>query len=125
MDVASPPLQSGFPNGHASPGVNGHDHLNGSSLDGPITSTPAAAPLPFHASTFREYLLALLPPVLGATPSELEDGIFSDPDFEERVTQFATQPGGPLYVAKISDELHGTPLPLHFLSRCTMLTQCI
>ncbi|KAG8800414.1 hypothetical protein FRC16_002934 [Serendipita sp. 398] len=105
MEVSSPPIQGGFTNGHASPNVNGHDHVDSGGIDGVVASNSATESLPFDTSVFRNYLQALLPPVLGATPPELEDSIFSDPEFEERVKQFATQPGGPLYVAKIQEDL--------------------
>jgi hypothetical protein len=116
MEVASPPAQpqAGYTNGHASPNVNGLDHINGNGLDVPVASTTGAQPIPFDTSAFRSYLLALLPPVLGATPAELEDGVFSDPDFEERVRVFAVQPGGPIYVAKIVDDLHGAAFSIGY-----------
>ena len=101
MEVATQP-QTGYTNGHG----NGLDHINGNGLD-VVSSTTTAQPIPFDTSAFRSYLLALLPPVLGASPAEIEDGIFSELDFDERVRQFAVQPGGPLYVAKIVDDLHG------------------
>lgn len=104
MDVAVQP-QTSYTNGHASLNANGLDHLNGNGLD---VSGTNAQPISFDTTAFRSYLLALLPPVLGATPAEIEDGIFSELDFDERVRQFAVQPGGPLYVAKIVDDLHGT-----------------
>jgi len=114
MEVVGQPAQPqpGYTNGLASSNVNGMDHINGSGLDVSVSSTSGAQPIPFDTSVFRSYLLALLPPVLGATPTDIEDGIFSDPDFEERVRHFAVQPGGPLYVAKIVDDLHGAAFPL-------------
>jgi hypothetical protein len=115
MDGASPPLQSqsqaGYTNGHASPNVNAGETPPVNGLDAPAASTSASQALPFDTSVFRNYLLALLPPILGASLIELEEGIFNDIDFDERVRQFATQPGGPLYVAKIADDLNGKSLP--------------
>jgi len=71
---------------------------------------------------FRQYLLALLPPVLGATHEEIEEGIIADIEFEERVRLWASSGnigvagpgagaggpgGGVLYVAKIAEGLPG------------------
>lgn len=56
----------------------------------------------FDADIFRSYLLALLPPVIGALPEELES-LFDD-EFDERVARFAADSGGPLYVVKTKEE---------------------
>lgn len=128
MDVASPPVQSqsqaGYTNGHASPKVNANESLAVNGMEPPAASTSASQALPFDTSVFRNYLLALLPPLLGASPIELEEGIFSDIDFDERVRQFATQPGGPLYVAKIADDLNAddTSPPSYRYALTTTLT---
>jgi hypothetical protein len=47
-------------------------------------------------------LLALLSPVLGAAPSELES-IFGDDEFDECVSRFAAESGGVIYVVKVGD----------------------
>ncbi|KAF9463127.1 dynein heavy chain [Collybia nuda] len=67
--------------------------------DIPTDTTPVVA---FDAEIFRSYLLALLPPVIGALPEEL-DSLFDD-EFDERVTRFAADSGGPLYVVKTKEE---------------------
>ncbi|KAJ3727228.1 dynein heavy chain, N-terminal region 1-domain-containing protein [Lentinula guzmanii] len=68
------------------------------------TPPPAEPPTPFFdPEIFRSYLLALLPPVIGARPSDLE-ALF-DSDFDERVTRFSGEGGGVLYVVKAKDEV--------------------
>ncbi|KAJ3877377.1 dynein heavy chain, N-terminal region 1-domain-containing protein [Lentinula edodes] len=80
-----------------------------SSLQPPTTNghseTPPAEPTaPFlDPEIFRSYLLALLPPVIGARPSDLER-IF-DTDFDERVSRFSGEGGDVLYVVKAKDEV--------------------
>lgn len=59
----------------------------------------------FDPGLFRSYLLALLPPVVGATPPELEY-LFED-DFNERVEKFAAEGGDVIYVVKKRDEVEG------------------
>jgi hypothetical protein len=70
--------------------------------DAPVTVDAAAA---FDTSIFRSYLLSLLPPVIGATPAELEY-IFDD-EFDERVSRFVAEGGASLYVVKSKDETEG------------------
>lgn len=60
-------------------------YLNGTET----TSTPSA---PFDIQPFKTYLASLLPPVLGASLNEIEEGIFEDPEFEERVRAWAVGP---------------------------------
>lgn len=104
------PLSPTLPNGISHINSNGHLHHD----DSPSTSTsqnPVVAPT-FDPNVFRTYLLSLLPPVLGATPNELE-GIFADEEaFEEKVLRFAGESaggasgsgsGGVLYVVKMRD----------------------
>ncbi|KAJ3809625.1 dynein heavy chain, N-terminal region 1-domain-containing protein [Lentinula lateritia] len=80
-----------------------------SSLQPPTTNghseTPPAEPTApfFDPEIFRSYLLALLPPVIGALPSDLER-IF-DTDFDERVSRFSGEGGDVLYVVKAKDEV--------------------
>ncbi|OBZ78610.1 Dynein heavy chain, cytoplasmic [Grifola frondosa] len=56
----------------------------------------------FDPSLFRSYLLALLPPVIGAFPAELES-IFDD-EFDDRISRFAGEGGGVIYVVKQKDD---------------------
>jgi hypothetical protein len=73
---------------------------NGTSHDGPVELTQ-----PFDSSVFRSYLLALLPPVLGASQTGPES-IF-DEGFDERVSRFAGEGGVVVYVVKVKDEADG------------------
>ena len=68
-------------------------------------TAPPEPSVPFDSEIFRSYLLALLPPVIGAVPSEL-DQIF-DGEFDERVARFAADTGGTLYVVKAKEESEG------------------
>jgi dynein heavy chain 1 len=64
--------------------------------------TPPAEPtVVFDSEIFHSYLLALLPPVIGALPSEL------DSVFDERVARFAADTGGSLYVVKAKEDSEG------------------
>ena len=80
-------------------GTNGI-HTNGALQDGPVEP-----PTSFDPAIVRSYLLALLPPLLGASPEELES-IFDD-DFDERVSRFAGEGGGTMYVVKKKDDAEG------------------
>jgi len=80
--------------------TNGHSN----SHDEPSTSTASA--VSFDPEIFRTYLLALLPPVIGASPSDLES-LFDD-EFEARVTRFASEAGAVLYVVQTKEEIEGT-----------------
>lgn len=86
-------------------------HANGALQDGPVEPTIA-----FDPAIFRSYLLALLPPFLAALPEELES-IFDD-EFDERISRFAGEGGGVIYIVKKKDEAEGmswcyaTPSPL-------------
>lgn len=79
----------------------------------PLTTTNGTLPhdppvepsATYDPSIFRSYLLALLPPVIGASPAELES-LFDD-DFDERVSRFASDSGGVIYVVKVRDEAEG------------------
>jgi hypothetical protein len=112
MEVSSPPIQSpGYTNGT----TNGHVGLDASQngINGaePSSSSSAQQPaIPFDTSVFKSYLQALLPPVLGASPKELQDGIFNDAEFEDRVVKFAAENGGPIYVVKIKENLGAWPV---------------
>ncbi|KAG6864894.1 hypothetical protein C0991_006509 [Blastosporella zonata] len=65
----------------------------------------------FDSFIFRSYLLALLPPVIGALPDEL-DSLFDD-EFDEKVTRFAADNGGSIYVVKIREEVEEDMPPVH------------
>lgn len=84
---------------------------NGSSNGAPSTATngTSAAPLPsVDPAVFRSYLLALLPPVLGASIEDLEGTLFDD-EFDERVVKYASEGGGSvIYVAKTRHDAEGT-----------------
>jgi dynein heavy chain 1 len=69
------------------------------------TVTSAEPAVTFESEIFRSYLLALLPPVIGALPSELEQ--LFDHEFDERVARFAADSGGSLYVVKAKEESEG------------------
>ena len=82
----------------AATATNGHHH-------DPPQSESQTQPLSFDTDIFRTYLLALLPPVIGALPSEL-DSLFDD-EFDERVVRFAAESGGVVYIVKVRDEVEG------------------
>ena len=77
-------------------GTNSTEQINGNGVHD----------INFDTSVFRQYLLALLPPVLGATPDELEETLF-DSEFDDRVTKFAAEGGGVVYVVKVKHDLGG------------------
>lgn len=66
---------------------------------------PAESISTFDPEIFRSYLHAVLPPLFGALPSELES-VFDD-EFEERVARFAAEGGDVIYVVKVKDEVEG------------------
>ena len=100
-----PPYSSSLSNGST----------NGNGLIPHDDVTPTGVASPFDSSIFRSYLLALLPPVLGASPEEL-DAIF-DEEFEDRVARFATEGGAALYVVKRRDDVEGAL----FLCSCLLV----
>ena len=59
----------------------------------------------FDPEIFRTYLLSLLPPVIGAYPSDL--GSLFDEEFDARVARFASDTGGVIYVVKVKEESEG------------------
>jgi dynein heavy chain 1 len=85
--------------------LNGTNGINGSSPTPPDEAAPSSS---FDSGIFRTYLLSLLPPVLGATPEEIES-IF-DSKFEEHVARFASEGTGVIYIVKRKDDDEGTPL---------------
>ncbi|GJE97982.1 Dynein heavy chain N-terminala domain-containing protein [Phanerochaete sordida] len=90
-------------------------HTNGALQDGPVEPTIA-----FDPAVFRSYMLALLPPLLGALPEELES-IFDD-EFDERVSRFAGEGGGSIYVVKKKDEAEDDQPPTYSYSLTPQLT---
>ncbi|KAI6118603.1 dynein heavy chain, N-terminal region 1-domain-containing protein [Pisolithus croceorrhizus] len=80
-----------------------------------------AAPSPtFDVSMFKSYLLSLLPPALGASPEELFS-LFDD-EFEERVTRFAAEGGGVIYVVKIREDSEEDVPPRYYYQLASQLT---
>lgn len=81
----------------------------------PITTTngtnhdqhaePATTATTFDPTIFRDYLTALLPPVIGASLHELHS-LFDD-DFDERVVKFAAEGAEAIYIVKVRDESEG------------------
>jgi hypothetical protein len=59
----------------------------------------------FDPSIFRSYLLSLLPPVVGASTSDLQS--LFDVEFDERVSRFAADGSDVIYVVKVKDEVEG------------------
>lgn len=76
-------------------GTNGTPPL---ASDATLPIPPSAAPS-FDPAQFRTYLLALLPPVLGASVEELENSLFES-EFDERATRFAAEGAEAVYVVK-------------------------
>ena len=91
--------------------LNGTNGINGSSPTPPDEAVPSSS---FDPSIFRSYLLSLLPPVIGATPEEIES-IF-DSEFDERVARFASEGTGVIYIVKRKDDVEGT-LVSHLYAR--------
>ncbi|KAJ3769937.1 dynein heavy chain, N-terminal region 1-domain-containing protein [Lentinula raphanica] len=85
------------------------------------TPPPAEPPAPFFdPEIFRSYLLSLLPPVIGSRPSDLES--LFEGDFDERVTRFAGEGGGVLYVVKAKDEVEDDSEPIYHYQLTQHLT---
>ncbi|KZT24393.1 hypothetical protein NEOLEDRAFT_1094681 [Neolentinus lepideus HHB14362 ss-1] len=106
MATPEPPLTPVLPP-NGTNGINGTNGVNGTSNgtshhDGPVE--PASAPA-FDSAVFREFLLSVLPPLMAASPRDLES-VFND-DFDERVSRFAAEGGGAMYVVKMKDEVEG------------------
>lgn len=100
IDSPVPPYST--PNGVAH--VNGNG--NGNSIASEGLSDGAAST--FDPAILQEYLLALLPPMIGATPAELES-LFDD-EFNERVHRFSGEGGGVIYIVKKRDEVEGVSI---------------
>jgi len=83
--------------------------------NGSINHDTPAEPAPsFDADIFRSYLVSLLPPVIGAFPSEL-DSLFGE-EFEEHVARFASESGSSLYIVKVKHESEGVFAIFSFLA---------
>ncbi|KAK0199499.1 dynein heavy chain, N-terminal region 1-domain-containing protein [Desarmillaria ectypa] len=75
-----------------------------SPTNGHTNEPPTVEPtVSFDPEIFRAYLLALLPPLIGAAPAEL-DSLF-DEEFNDRVARFSSEGGGVIYVVKAKDEV--------------------
>ena len=61
----------------------------------------------FVISLFQSYLSALLPPVVGALPEEMDD-LFEPSDFHETVSKFAAEGSDVIYVVKRQVDLEGS-----------------
>lgn len=79
-------------------------HTNGMNGDA-IPAAPAEASASFNPDIFRKYLLALLPPVIGSDPEDLRT--LFDEEFNDRVSRFANESGGVIYVVKSKEESEG------------------
>lgn len=84
------------------PLTNGHGP--GTDTPEPAMSSQSQPPVPFDPEVFKVYLESLLPPIIGASRSDL-DSIFEQHDFSEKVGQFAAEGGGVIYVVKAKDEV--------------------
>ena len=76
--------------------------LAGDTVNG--TSTPPLTT--FDASVFKKYLLALLPPVLGADVNDLNESLF-DEGFDEGILRFAAEGSTVIYVSKTRADSEG------------------
>ncbi|KAI0668593.1 dynein heavy chain [Trametes maxima] len=106
--------------GPLAPLTNGVGRTNGSALNGngDVHDTPVTEPaIQLDPEVFRSYLLSLLPPIFGASPEELEP-IF-DEDFHERVSRFAGEGGGVIYVVKKKDDHESEDAPPTFSYKLT------
>lgn len=76
-------------------------------LDAPngVVASSASA-TSFEPALFQNYLLSLLPPIVGASQDELSATLFDD-DFDEKSSKFASEGGSVIYVLKIRDEGEG------------------
>ena len=82
--------------------MDGVATTNGSSSHEASTPEAPSVSTAFDPAYFREYLLALLPPVIGANPVDLES--LFDEEFNARVTRFASEIGGVIYVIKVKED---------------------
>ncbi|WVQ73635.1 hypothetical protein IAR50_003215 [Cryptococcus sp. DSM 104548] len=94
-----------------------------------VLALPPGDGLLFDVAVFKRYLGSLLSLVMSATPQELDDTLFEDPNFDEKTVRFATDVGCQVvYVTKeryldvdeenspisrITYRLHLPPTPPH------------
>ncbi|KAI0762498.1 dynein heavy chain [Fomes fomentarius] len=96
--------------GPLAPITNGISRTNGSLNGNGDLHDPISEPaISFDPLVFRSYLISLLPPIFGTPPEELES-IF-DEDFDDRVSRFAGEGGGVVYVVKKRDEHESEDAP--------------
>ncbi|KAG8913305.1 hypothetical protein FRC00_002656 [Tulasnella sp. 408] len=120
MAALSPSLPSEHINGTSSSYTSGlAPDVNGSANG--TNGTTTAAPTAFDPELFKSYLLALLPPVIGSTPEELEE-LFLDEEFEDRVSRFAAEGGSVLYVQKVKEEAEDEGPPIYAYHLTSHLT---
>ncbi|KAI0318175.1 cytoplasmic dynein heavy chain 1 [Amylostereum chailletii] len=98
---------------YALPTTNGNGNGNGII---PHDETPGS----FDSLTFHNYLTSLLPPVLGASPTELES-LFDD-EFDASVSRFAGEGGDVIYVVKRKDEVEDDQPPTYTYHLTSHLT---
>ena len=89
---------------------------NGTSVNGDHPSTEHASS--FDTDIFRQYLLNLLPPVLGANVADL-NSLF-DHEFGERVSRFASDTGAVIYVVQAKEDHEGKMSPLESFFSLTL-----
>ncbi|KAH9836656.1 dynein heavy chain, N-terminal region 1-domain-containing protein [Rhodofomes roseus] len=115
--IESPIPPYSTPNGVAH--VNGNGNGNGNLHDG-LSDGPAPASTTFDPTIFRSYLLALLPPMIGASPEELES-LFDD-EFDERIHRFVGEGGGVIYVVKKKDDAEEDAPPTYTYKLTAQMT---
>ncbi|EFI28556.1 cytoplasmic dynein heavy chain 1 [Coprinopsis cinerea okayama7 len=93
---------------------------NGSTSHESLTPEPSSSATPFDPELFRAYLIALLPPVIGAAPADLES-LFDD-EFNARVTRFANESGGVVYVVKVKEDSEDDAPPIYSYHLTSQLT---
>ncbi|TFK48049.1 cytoplasmic dynein heavy chain 1 [Heliocybe sulcata] len=103
-------------------GINGTNGVNGTSNgtshhDGPVDGASATS---FDPAVFRDFLFSVLPPLMAASLQDLES-IFDD-DFDERVSRFAAEGGGAMYVTKTKDEVEDDTPPTYTYKLAPQLT---
>ncbi|KAH6880862.1 cytoplasmic dynein heavy chain 1 [Coprinopsis sp. MPI-PUGE-AT-0042] len=90
--------------------MDGVTTTNGSSSHDALTpEVTTSVSTAFDPEVFRTYLLALLPPVIGANPIDLES--LFDEEFNARVTRFASEIGGVIYVIKVKEDSDSDDTP--------------
>jgi hypothetical protein len=89
----------------------------------PAQETPPPPVTDFDPEIFRSYLLALLPPLFGTPATDLE-ALFED-GFQERITHFAGEGGGVLYVSKFKDDIEDDEEPTFTYKLSTSLSSSV